>query len=154
ISLGCLGECYFQEREADKAVPHLEQALQLCEQSGDKEGILAYLGSLYEAHRYLGQSEVAAGYAERLAAALAEQERAAEARRYRRQAGIVRAGEPLNRVVAVVDGVRYELDEVPVVEGKGIQLVFERNRMTLRPAEELTRRGEELGSQGRHEEAL
>jgi tetratricopeptide (TPR) repeat protein len=56
--------------------------------------------------------------------------------------------------VAVVDGSRFELDELEVVEGKRIQFVFERNRIALRPAEELTRQGEELGSRGQLEEAL
>jgi tetratricopeptide (TPR) repeat protein len=154
VTLGCLGECYFQDREADKAVPHLEQALQLCAQTGDQEGVVVYLGNLYEVHRYLGRSEAAAAYAERLSAALAERGRTEEARRYRRQAETVSAGEPRNRVVAVVDGVFYELDEVVAVEGKRVQFQFERNRVTLRPAAERTRRGEELGSQGRYEEAL
>jgi tetratricopeptide (TPR) repeat protein len=154
ITHGHLGDCYFQSGEADKAIPHLEQALHLCEQNGDREGVVAYLGNLYEVHRYLGRPEAAATYAERLATALAEQGRPAEARRYRREAAIVRAGEPPNRVVAVVDGARYELDEVGEVQGKRIQFVFERGRVTLRPAAELTRRGEELGSQGRDEEAL
>jgi len=56
--------------------------------------------------------------------------------------------------VAVVDGNRYELDEVVVVQDKRIQLVFERNRVTLLRAVEFTRQGEELGSEGRYEEAL
>jgi tetratricopeptide (TPR) repeat protein len=154
ITHGYLGECYFQTRDAEKAVPHFEVALRLCEQIGDKPGVIAYLGNLYEVHRYLGWSEVAAGYAERLAAPLEEQGRTAEAARYRKQAGIVRTGEPRNRVVAVVDGLRYEIDEVGVVEGKRIEFVFERNRITLRPAADLAGKGDELGRQGRYEEAL
>lgn len=154
VTLGLLGECYFQGREADKAVPHFEEALRLCEQGRDGEGVIAYLGSLYESHRCLGRAEAAAGYAERLADVLARQGRVTDAARYRRQARLVRAGEPLNRVVAVVDGVRCELDEVGEVEGKRIQLIFERDRITLHPATERTRRGEELGSAGRHEDAL
>ena len=75
ITLGLLGECYFQSGQAEKALPHMEQALRLCEQAGDAEGIVAYLGNLYEAYRYLGQSEKAAGYVEQLAEALERQGR-------------------------------------------------------------------------------
>ena len=113
ITLGYLGECYFHQGEPARALPHLEQALRLCEQSGDGAGVAAYLDSLYEVHRYLGQGPAAAAAAERLATALAGQGRTQEATRYRRQAAVVRAGEPLNRVVAVVNGQQYELDEVP-----------------------------------------
>jgi tetratricopeptide (TPR) repeat protein len=154
VTLGYLGECYFQGREAEKAVPHWEQALRLCEQHDDLAGVAAYLGNLYEAHRCLGRPEPAASSAERLADAFEGQGRTDEVRRYRRQAGIVRAGEPLNRVVAVVDGRHYELDEVgPIRVGK-VQLVFERNRVTLRPATVLTQQGETLGGASRYEEAL
>ena len=51
----------------------------------------------------------------------------------------------------------FELDEIGCVEGiegKRVLFVFERNRITLHPAEELTRRGMDLGSQGHREEAL
>jgi tetratricopeptide (TPR) repeat protein len=154
ITLGYLGECYFQGGEADKAIAPLSQALGLCREHADAEGVVAYLGNLYEVHRYLGQAEPAAGHMAQLADAVATQGQADGARRYRRQAEIVRAGEPLNRVVAVVDGRRYELDEVgPVREGR-VQFVFKRNRITLRPAAVLTERGEKQGSAGRFDEAL
>jgi Flp pilus assembly protein TadD len=38
--------------------------------------------------------------------------------------------------------------------GTCVQFVFERNRITLRPATVHTERGEELGSAGQHQEAL
>jgi tetratricopeptide (TPR) repeat protein len=154
VSYGMLGECYFQGGEADKAVAPCERALQLCRASGDAQGVAAYLGNLYEVHRYLGQAGPAADYAERLAEALQGQGRAEEAERYRRQAARVRAGEPLNRVIAGIDGKRYELEEVPAgVQGR-VQFFFERNRLTLRPATVLNERGEREAGQGRFEEAL
>jgi tetratricopeptide (TPR) repeat protein len=154
ITLGSLGVCYFQSRQAEKAIPDLEQALEHCERSGDNEGVKTYLSNLYEAHRYLAQVEAAAECAVRLAEVLEKDGQLTDAVHYRRQAKIVRAGEPLNRIIAVVDGIRYEVDEVNPVEGKKIQFVYERNRIRLHPAVELTRRGEELGKQGRNEEAL
>jgi tetratricopeptide (TPR) repeat protein len=154
ITYGYLGECYFQSAQADKAVAPTRQALELCERAGDAEGRLAYLGNLYEIHRYLGEAEEAAGYAERLAGMHAEQGRAGEAERYRKQSGLVRAGEPLNRVVVTVEGKRYEMDEVAGGREGSVQFAFERNRMTLRPCEVLTERGKEAGGQGRFDEAL
>jgi tetratricopeptide (TPR) repeat protein len=154
ITFGYLGEGYFDSGQAEKAIGPFEKALKLCEQHGDVEGIGAYLGNLYEGHRYLDQREQAAGYAGRLAEFYAKQGRAPEAERFRRQAQIVRAGEPRNRVVAVVDGQRYELDAVPPIKEGRLQFVFERNRITLRPAAVLTERGEELAKQGKYDEAL
>jgi tetratricopeptide (TPR) repeat protein len=154
ITLGRLGECYFQARETEKAIGPMEQALDLCLRQGDAAGVAAYLGNLYEAHRYLEQAAPAAAYAGRLADVLDQQGRAEEARRYRRQSEIVRAGEPLNRVVAVIEGRRYELDEVGPLANQRVQFVFERNRITLRPATAATERGEQLGSAGRYDEAL
>jgi len=145
--LGSLGLCYFHSRQAQKAIPHLEQALRHCE-------VKAYLGNLYEAHRYLAKVDAAAECADKLADFLEREGQETDAVHYRRQATIVRAGEPLNRIIAVVDGVRYEMDEVTPIEGKKIQFVYERNRIRLHPAVELTRRGEEFGKQGRNEDAL
>jgi tetratricopeptide (TPR) repeat protein len=60
----------------------------------------------------------------------------------------------LNRVVALVEGRRYELDEVGPVRDGTVQFIFERNRVTLRPANVLTQRGEQHGSARRFDEAL
>ena len=70
LTLGHLGECYFQQGQADRALPHLEKALERCEQAGDAEGVVVYLGNVYECHRYLGQASAAADAADRLATVL------------------------------------------------------------------------------------
>jgi hypothetical protein len=111
------------------------------------------LGNLYEIHRYLGHAGAAATRAAQLADAFERLGRLDEARRYRRQEVLVREGEPLNRVVAVVDGQRYEVDE-PGALGDHIQFIFERNRITLQPARALTTDGERLGNEGRFDDAL
>src|SRR5207253_1680732 len=43
VTHGMLGEAHFQSGEADRAVPHFERALALCERTGDGAGVLAYL---------------------------------------------------------------------------------------------------------------
>jgi tetratricopeptide (TPR) repeat protein len=154
VTLGELGECHFQLGEAGKAIAPTEQALEMVRRAGDAEGISAYLGNLYEAHRYLEQPEPAARYAEQLAEHLEQNGQPDEARRYRNQARLVRAGEPRNRVVVEVAGRRLEVEEVLAgVEGS-VRFYFERNKLTLRPAEALLQQGQRAGHQGRHDEAL
>ena len=150
VTHGHLAEAYFHAGRAAEAVPHLGHALAACERTGDADGVAAYLESLFEAHRYLGQPAEAAGYADRLAA-LGPAKAAA---RWRTRAAIVRAGEPPNRVVAVVGGDAFEVDEVRPGRDLRVQFVFERNRVTLRPAVVWAERGEQLGAAGRHEGAL
>ncbi len=154
VTFGLLGECHFQAGEAARAVPPTEKALELCTQAGDAEGVAAYLGNLYEIHRYLGDAETAAACADRLADALERQGNSPEAGRYRKQARLVRAGEPRNRVIADVDGRRFEMDEVLTGTPGRVQFAFERNRLTLRPAQVLTERGKQAAGAGNFEEAL
>jgi tetratricopeptide (TPR) repeat protein len=154
VTLGELGECYFQSGEGNKAIAPTEQALEHVRRVGDAEGIRAYLGNLYEMHRYLDQPQKAADYADQLADHLDRFNQPHEARRYRNQARLVRQGEPLNRVVLEMNGVRYEVDEVlHGIEG-GVRFYFERNKLMLHSAEVLTQRGEKEASQGRFDEGL
>jgi tetratricopeptide (TPR) repeat protein len=153
VTYGMLGDCCFQLGDAATALDPTATALRLCEEQGDRAGILAYQGNLFEIHRYLGQAEAAAVAAERYADALMTTGQAGPAAARRRHARLVRAGEPLNRVVVMVDGDQYELDEVPGVGGQRVEFVFKRNRITLAPARRRTTDGEQLGGQGRHAEA-
>lgn len=150
ITHGYLGEAYFESGRAADAIPHLQHALAACERTGDAEGIAVYLNSLFEVHRYLGHAADAAGYADRLVGV----SKPTDADRWRKRAQIVRAGEPRNRVVAVVNGVTMELDEVRPTSQMRVQFVFDRNRISLRPAVVWTERGEKLATAGRFEEAL
>jgi tetratricopeptide (TPR) repeat protein len=132
---GHLGFCYFQTRQPERAVEPLAKALELCQQYGDAQGQLAYLRNLFEVHRYLGQPELAAAYAERLSEALKDQGTRQEAAWFQRQASMVRAGEPLVRLIARSNDARWELDEVVIPEKEGhVRFDFYRNRITLQPA--------------------
>jgi hypothetical protein len=146
ITHGYVAEAHFQSGAADQAVPHLEQALALCERSGDAEGIAAYLGSLFETHRYLGQGERAAGYADRMTALLDTQGATRDAARWRTRARIVRASEPLNRVVAVVDGATFEMDEVrPTGDMRAIRLRAQPDHAAAGDGSHRARRGTGIG---------
>ena len=149
ITYGSLGTSLFQSGEPDRSVGPLEKALGLCKQQRDTEGIVAYLRILYEVHRYRGQADAAADRAEELSQVFDDLGRSDEAAVFRKQARLARAREPLNRVVAIIGGQRYELDEMPgVIEGR-VRFEFERNRNSLRPAQVLVERGEAHGSAGR-----
>lgn len=157
VTLGRLGECRFHQGETEAALGPTEEALALCEAHADLEGVVAYRRNLYEIHRYLGDAASATLAAEALAAALEKLGNGSEAGWYRKQGRWARAGEPENRVVVRVGGQRYELDELPDDLGPTsgtISFEFERNRITLRPAAELTRRAEQLGSEGEYDRAL
>jgi tetratricopeptide (TPR) repeat protein len=154
ITYGHLGNAYFQGGEAGRAVAPLEKALELCRRNGDAEGVAAYLGGLYEVHRYLGEPATAAEAAERLAEDFQAWGRPDEADAWRRRAHQQRAGEPPVRVLAEVDGRMYEIDEAPAIRDGGARFFLERNRVTLRPSQARTERGRALGSEGRYDEAL
>src|SRR5262249_23190206 len=137
VVLGSLGECYFHSGQHDRALEPTRQALERVRHRDDVEGIVAYLGNLYEIHRYRGEPQPAARQPEELASTCERKGDADQARRYRHQARLVRAGEPLLRVVIDVGGKRYELDEVLAgIEG-AVRFLFERNRLALAPSRAL-----------------
>lgn len=111
----------------------------------DGDGAIESLKLLYEVHRWRGDSASAADAADRIVETDPT---------WKRQARIVRAGEPLNRVVIVVGERAYEVDEAPPMTDGEAKFMFRRNRVSLAPCLHHTRRGEEAGSAGRLEEAL
>jgi hypothetical protein len=59
IADGFISECQFHGGDVEAAVAPALEALTACQQGGDREGVRAYQGNLYEIHRYLGQGEQA-----------------------------------------------------------------------------------------------
>jgi tetratricopeptide (TPR) repeat protein len=151
VTHGHLGQCLFQLGDAEAARAPTEQALRLCEAGGDDDGVLAYLGNLYEIHRYRGDAGAAADCLDRRSAAVERRGRGVEAARWRRQAAIVRAGEPLCRVVVEIDGATWELADAPAAPGRA-RFVFERNRIELQPSTDAVESGT-AAAQGRNLEA-
>ena len=145
-----LGECAFQLGGAEPSLAATRKALRLAREAGDAGLVAAILGNLYEVYRTLGDGLAAAEMAEELAR-LSDGE---ASRRYLRQAELVRQGEPLVRVVADVEGRRYEIDEVMAGVAGPVRFVYERNRLTLRLAEKWTLDGERLAQAGTFSEAM
>ena len=149
ITYGQLGDCYFHSGAAEKAISPFRHALELCEHTGDTAGIIAYLGNLHEVHRYLGRTDEAADFAERLADALTGMGRFDEADTYRQCALRVRAGEPLNRVVVEVAGRRYEVAEAPSDRGRKGPVLPRAEPDLAPPRDRPDRTGKRLGHRGR-----
>src|SRR4029078_11218658 len=93
VTYGKLGECRFQLGEVAAALDPTTTALRLCEQQHDVEGVQAYLGNLFEIHRYLGQAAPAAAAAEQYADVLTAAGQTVPAAQWRSHARLVRAGE-------------------------------------------------------------
>ena len=153
-TLEFLAEARFHSGDAAGAVEPLTRALAICKDADDVEGMIACLGSLYEAARYLGEFDRAAEHADARAGLLRQLGKQSEAAHSQRMAERVRAGEPLLRVVLDIEGQRRELDEELGPLPERVQFIFERNRPLLRLAERLTQEGEVLASQGQLEKAL
>jgi tetratricopeptide (TPR) repeat protein len=149
-----LGFSYFQVGRAEMAVEPLQRALDGCQRNGNTEGTIANLSNLFEVHRYLGQPDYAANYADRLSDAFRGQENAAEATWYWKQAAIVRAGEPLVRVIGMSRDQKYELDEVKVPPGVFVGFHYYRNRIALLRGMRCMAEAKTLWSQGNVEQAL
>jgi tetratricopeptide (TPR) repeat protein len=154
MTLGQMATCHFQSGRAAAALPLYRQALERCRNAQDQEGITAYLGSLFEVLRYLGQGAEASDVAAEYSRMLESQGQTEQAHRYRKISDIVRAGEPLNRVVAELGGVVFELDEIPLPVDGTLRFTFCRNRLGLARAAALVDEGRKLAEKGRFDEAL
>jgi len=153
MTFGRLGTCLFQSGDAAGAASSFERALALCDAKRDDDGSLAYLGNLYEVHRYRGEAEAAAKYLERRADLHERRGGRDLATHDRRQASIVHAGEPLCRVVAEMEGKLSEIDDVWSFGGR-VRFVFVRNRIALRPSTVEIEAGVARGEAGDYEAAL
>ncbi len=154
LSQGSLGHIRFAAGKVDVAVGHYEQALRLCREQNDQEGIRVYLSNLHESHRYLGQAGIAADYAKELGEAWEGAGNDASAKRYSRLSQIVRNGEPALRVVANCDGKVLELDEVELQPTMKLEMHFWRNRPGLPGATKRIERGKVWAGKGQYDDAL
>lgn len=154
LTLGHLGECYFQNGQAREAVEPTMRAMKMVGEQGDPDATIAYLRNLYEIHRYLGEGQIAADYARQIADKLYDAGNLFVASNWRHQARAVEKGEPLLRVVVKVGDELFELDEIPVTKTEKVEFVFMRNRYELRTASKLCEQGKALAEEGKADEAV
>lgn len=153
-TFGMLGECCFQLGEAERALGPVTDAAKLCEQQGDADNQVGYLMNLVEIHRWRGKPEEAAACAETIADLAKLRGHLEDAERWAQRARVIRAGEPLVRLLVVMDGRPYEVDDLPAQLSRSVQFVFERNRIALRPAMTEVQKGEQLASEAKFEAAI
>ncbi len=164
VTLGMLGGAYFNAGLVERASEPTAKALSLCQETGDDEGVVAYLTNLHEIRRYLGESSDAATLARELADCI-EANDPSRAMRMRTRARLLDAGEPALRVVVLSpkDKTPIELDQLdqldPLDEDDdtllgGLQFAFERNRVTLACCGNLLAAGREHATRGRLAEAV
>lgn len=153
ISLGTLAECHFQRGAAAEGLAPAREALTLCQEDGDREGVLAYTGTLYELHRSQGNGAGAATCAWQHADALRQQGDQVQARRFERLATLAQKGEPLNRIIVVISSAEYELDEAPPLTTGPVQFRYTRNRKSLAPVDALVQQGTALGTRDQFDQA-
>lgn len=150
-----ISQAHLHARRRNDAVAHGRRALDTTLRIEDHvKYLIRYLKHLSEIHRYFGEAAPAADYLESLARLYEQLALDAHAVSSRSQAAIVRAGEPLTRVVAVVADVDYEMADVPAGPSGQIELQLRRNRISLLPALNLTGEAWQKAAAGSHEEAL
>lgn len=128
--------------------------------------------NLVEVNRYLGNKEEAALWCDRLSEWFRERKNNFDSEMFKKKADIIRKGEPLNRIVIYFGEAMYEITDVtPDMLNKGryernmfedfliilsgsLKFVFYRNRISLAPCSDMVRRGRQLSSQGKFQEAL
>lgn len=149
ITLSKLGECEFQLGHFDKADAHLRKALALCQSQKDWPNVYANLNNLYDLERYRGKPDVAQKHALQLAQILRAQEK--DSRSVEQQARTAEA--PPVRVVASLDGVQLELEELPLDAARA-SFFLARNRPTLALTAALVVQGRRAAEQGDYATAL
>lgn len=164
VTLGMLGGAYFNAGLVERAAEPTGKALAMCRETGDEEGIVAYLTNLHEIRRYLGESDEAARLARALADRLDDSD-PLRARRMRSRARIIDRGEAALRVVILPPQGNgpLELDELHLLSPLddesesllgGLRFAFERNRVTLGSCAHRLDTGREFATHGRLAEAV
>ncbi|MBY0357928.1 MAG: tetratricopeptide repeat protein [Candidatus Obscuribacterales bacterium] len=147
LTLGCIGECFFQLAQGTKAIKPLQDALSLAEEQRDSDSVLQYLRSLYEVHRYLGDPAAAAGYALRLSEVLEERGLLIPASNWRHQGRAIKNGEPPLRAVVKIGEELFELNDIPVVQSDKVEFLPMRSRTELKLSMQLCDEGRGFAEQ-------
>jgi tetratricopeptide (TPR) repeat protein len=149
-----ISQAHFNARRRDDAMAHAERSLAITRDIGDHPRYeRRYLRHLMEVHQYFGEAEKAANWSERLADFFDHFSETPNARWHRSLAKVMRAGEPLVRVIVETDDGLYELDDLPAFFGE-FSLRPIRNRRALLPSFVLIKRARESAAKEQYDEAV
>ncbi|HET6250903.1 MAG TPA: tetratricopeptide repeat protein [Tepidisphaeraceae bacterium] len=149
-----LSQCNWLQADRNGAIAHGERSLNITRHIHDDPKYLdRYLRHLCTVHRYFGEAEAAAAYADQLHDFLTQNNETDEARYFRRQAQILRQGEPLTRVVAWIGTSCYELDELPADSKANMKLVLARNRSGFQVTDLLIQQAGARFNEGKFDQA-
>jgi len=154
VVAGHIGSCLMQTLRADEALACFEESIKLCEEAQDEDGVRAELSNRIEALRWLDRHREAAPWAAKLAGLYESSGNTVEAARYLARARIMAAGEPLLRTTVAMDGRVYEEDETPIPLAENVQILLERNRITLERCTAHLNEGGKHVSKDRYDQAL
>lgn len=135
------------------AVQSIEEAIRMCQNRRDLEGVLVYSNTALELYRYHGKTAEATKLCKSLAH-LYSQIEPEQGRYYAAWSEIIASGEPLLRLQALVGQSKYEIDDIPMKFSGSLQLIYVRNRITLAPCEAMVSYAKSLAEQGKLEVAL
>lgn len=93
-----------------EAIEATQLALDASKDSDDDEGIVSLYINLYEIYRYISDQENAIKMCEKIVDLFGKIGDEKSKLNYQRQCEVLKKGEPLNRVIAVLDGVNYEVE--------------------------------------------
>jgi hypothetical protein len=151
-----LAACQWYLGDPGAGVETINRAAASAQAGGDDEGLVVCLTGRYEMLRFQGDrtsTAAAADCLEQMAPALERLGRTRQAARWRRQAAVVRAGEPLCRAIAVIDGEPFEISQV-TVPSSHVQFAYARNRISLPATRKAIAAGDEAFRDGKLDDAL
>lgn len=154
LTLGYIGECYFQLGDMDRAAEYVERALKCTTMQGDHESTVAYLSNLYEINRYRGAYDRAAENAQAIIDRVYERSELVAASNWRHNLKAVSGPEPLYRLLLKIGEELFELDEIPKVNGERVEFIFVRNRIELVLCSQKCFEGREQAEKAEYDAAL
>lgn len=144
---GDLGQAHFFRGEFEDAEQFVKTAWKMCRAMRDLEGMENHQEGLFELLRYQDRREEARELALEQASFLQSLELSEPAAAWQRRAQTV-VGEPLLRVQAHFQDQCFELDQLPPRQDGSLKVAFQRNRVTLFPAQASTKLGRALAEKG------
>jgi len=147
LALGDMGQAHFFRGEFAEAEKFVKMAWEMCREMRDLEGMENHREGLFELLRYTDRREEARDLALEQARFLRSLELPEPAVAWQRRAQTV-VGEPLLRVQVYFQDQCFELDALPPHQDGSLKVAFQRNRITLFPAQRSTRSGRALAERG------